>query len=567
MGGHRRIAAAGVVLLLAGLTACAQELPATVIPDTKVTVGWSGELTSLNAVAAPTRGNIDIAAATRGRFGDTVDGAFVPDESFGKVAIVSDDPFTVRYDLAEPAWSDGIPLDAADLLLGWAAAAGYLDQEENADEGDADPDATPVVSTLDEFARAIEVTFPRPTITWQSAVTVPVPAHVVGKRALGLDDAMEAKQAVIRAIQDEDASALAAIAEVWNRAFDVAEKTDIPADLLLSSGPFQVDESTRSADGQSVTLVPNPSYRGAATPQVARIELVPPGDDPVAGIGDLLDVVQLAPNAGNREAIRELERRDFPVQTMHDGGVWTVLLNPARVFAQPAARTAFLRAVPAREVVERAAGEWSAAYTATTSMVAAPGSPAYEVVSEDSGFTASLGSPSDEPQVDREAAGVAAGASVCVLYDRGSEFAAAAFAALRDAVGPAGWNVVDCGSDDVDAAIGQRGWDAVIARVPIPQTPAEITEQWGSGSEASLTGHGDANRDALIAQLVQTVDVYEAREVLAQIEATIVGAAVARPLAVSPQVTVIDRDVAGVTARSGSLAPLMYSVAQWTAVP
>lgn len=567
MRSHRRVAAVGVVLLLAGLTACAQELPATVVPDTKVTVGWSGELTSMNALAAPTPGNIDIAAATRGGFGDTVDGAFVPDESFGKVAIVSDDPFTVRYDLAEPAWSDGIPLDAADLMLGWAAGAGYFADDGGADEGAAERDDVPVVSTLDEFARAIEVTFPQPTITWQHEVTVPVPAHVVGKRALGLDDAMEAKQAVIRAIQGEDASALAAIAEVWNSAFDVTEKTDIPADLLISSGPFQIDASTRTADGQSVALVPNPSYRGAVTPQVARIDLVPPGDDPVAAIGDLLDVVQVAPNAANRAAIRELERRDLTVQTTHDGGVWTVVLDPAGVFAQPAARTAFLRTVPAREMVDAAAGAWSSAYTATTSMVSAPGSPAYEVVTEDSGFATSLGSPSEEPPLEREAAGVAAGTPVCVLYDRGSEFAVGAFTALRDAAGPAGWNVVDCGTDDVGAALGQRGWDAAIMRVPIPQTPADIAEQWGSGSQASLTGQTDANRDALIAQLAQTVDVYEARELLAQIEATIVQAAVARPLAVSPLVTVIDRNVAGVTARSGPIAPVMYGVAQWAAVP
>jgi peptide/nickel transport system substrate-binding protein len=154
-----------------------------------------------------------------------------------------------------------------------------------------------------------------------------------------------------------------------------------------------------------------------------------------------------------------------------------------------------------------------------------------------------------------------------VLYDRGSEFAVGAFTALRDAAGPAGWSVVDCGSDDVDAAIGQRGWDAAIMRLPIPETPAEIAELWGSGSEASLTGQTDANRDALIAQLAQTVDVYEARELLAQIEATIVQAAVARPLAVSPQVTIIDRNVAGVTARSGPVAPVTYGVAQWAAVP
>jgi peptide/nickel transport system substrate-binding protein len=567
MGSRRGVAALGMALLVLGVTACAPGLPATVVPDTHVTVGWPGELTSMNAAAAPTPGNLEVAAATRADFGDIVDGVFVPDESFGAVSIVGDDPFTVRYDLAEPAWSDGIPLDAADLMLGWAAAAGYFDADESAPTADEEPVAPQFVSALDEFGRAIEVTFAEPTIAWQSAVAVPVPAHVVGELAFGKADAMEAKQAVIRAVQDDDASALAAIADVWGAGFDVAEKSDIPADLRLSSGPFQVEGVDRSADGQRVTLVPNPSYRGAVTPQVARIDLVPPGEDPVGAAGDVLDIAQVAPTLENRAPIRELERREFGVQTTHDGSVWTVMLEPSGVFATPAARTAFLRTVPARDMIERGTGEWASAYTATTSMVSAPGSPAYEIVNEDSGFAAALGSPSDDAAMDRQAAGIAPGSPVCVLYDRASAFAAGAFAALRDAVAEAGWDAVDCGSEDIDGAIGQRGWDAVITRVPFPQTPAEIAAQWGSEGAASVTRHADPERDALIDQLAQTVDVYEARELLAQIEATIVRAAVSRPLATNPRVTITDRDVSGVAAHSGPVPPLLAGAAQWAVTP
>lgn len=118
MRGHRRIAAPVAVLLAVGLAACAPALPESVVPGSEITVGWTGEFTSTNAVASPTSGNVDIAEMIRGDFGDMIDGDFVPDEGFGAVTIISDDPFIVRYDLAEPAWSDGIPLDAADLLLG-----------------------------------------------------------------------------------------------------------------------------------------------------------------------------------------------------------------------------------------------------------------------------------------------------------------------------------------------------------------------------------------------------------------------------------------------------------------
>lgn len=547
------------------MTACAPALPDSVVPGTEITVGWAGGFTSTNAAASPTSGNLDVAQAIRGDFGDVVDGEFVADESFGTVAIVKDEPFTVRYDLAEPVWSDSIPLDAADLILGWAGASGYFDQNET-DTSVAASDPPLPVPSVDEFARSIDVTFPQPVMQWQQAISVPVPAHVVGERAFGLDDAMEAKKAVIDAIRAGDASSLAAIAAVWNEDFTISGDGTAPDDVLLSSGPFLLGQSDAADAGQSVTLVPNPAYRGVSTSQVARIDLIAPGDDPLAAIGDTLDIAQIAPVAANRPAVRELERTDRAVDISHDGTMWAMLLNPVRIFSQPATRTAFMHAVPIRQVTDGGAGAWTSAYQGTTSMVSAPGSRTYDIVNEDSGFAEALGTPGDDPELEREAAGFAAGAAVCVLYDRGSEFARGAFAALQAAAGEFGWAVADCGSDDFDSALEQRDWNAVIARVPVPVSPEQIAAQWGSQSEASITRDASAERDTLIAQLTQTTDIYEARDVTAQIEATIVRSAVALPLAMNPRVTIVDRDVTGVTPRSGADASLTHALTQWTVV-
>ncbi|WP_136057382.1 ABC transporter substrate-binding protein [Microbacterium sp. K24] len=565
---RRRLAAAGLaVAVVAGLAACTPALPESVVPGSRITVGWTQEFTSANAAASPTAGNLDIAAMMRGRFGDVVDGEFVPDEGFGTVKISSDEPFRATYDLAEPAWSDGIPLDAADLLLGWAGEAGYFRADDETAPVDGEADADAEVPSIDEFARSITVTFPQPDIDWQSAVTVPVPAHVVGQRAFGTDDAMEAKQAVIRAIQDDDTDALAAIAEVWNEGFALPEKGDIPADLLLSSGPFRVDDVGDDGAGQSVQLVPNAGYRGLVTPKIARIDLVPQGDDALVAIGDSLDVVQVAPVAGNVDPIHELERRDLTADETNDGTLWALQLNPSGVFSEHAARTAFIHAAPATALLQGGGGGWASAYAGTTSMATTPGSRAYDIVNEDSGFSAALGTPGDDAALEREAAGVSAGASVCVLYDRASEFAVGAFGALQAVAAEAGWSVVDCGTDDLEAALGQGAWDAVISRVPVPQTPAEIFAQWGTGGAESVTGSADPERDELIAQLAQTTDVYEARDLRARIEATIVRAAVALPLAMNPRVTIVDKDVTGIAARNGATAPLTSGVVQWEVAP
>lgn len=558
---RRRIAASAAIIVAVGLTACAPGLPETVVPGSAITAAWAGELSSTNAAATPTSGNLDVAAMTRAGFGTLDGGEFVADEGFGTVTIVGDDPFTVRYDLAEPTWSDGIPLDAADLLLGWAAASGAFDQEADVDDAETSPE----VPIVDEFARAIEVAYTRPVSDWQQRITAAVPAHVVAQRAFGLDDPMEAKQAAMTALREGDADEIAALAEVWNAGFALPAEGAIPPDLLLSSGPFRVSDVARDADGQSVTLVPNSAYTGLVTPQVATVELVPSGDDPIAAVGDRVDIAQVAPASSDREPIDALERRDYAVDTSHDGAVWVARLDPAGVFASPAARAAFLRAVPANALVARGAGAWASAYTGSSSVLSAPGSPAYDIVIEDSGFAAAL-TGADDPLVEREAAGVALGTPVCVLYDRASEFAAGAFAALRDAASEAGWLAVDCGSDDVAAALGQGGWDAAITRIPIPETAAQIEEQWGSLSTMPL-GPSDPERDALIAELARTTDVYAARELRAAIEATIVRSAVAMPLALDPIVTVSSPGVTGVAPRDGSVASLTSGAVQWAVVP
>lgn len=558
MRGRRRAAALVAGALVIGMTGCSPALPETVVPGTEVVVGWTGELTSANAVASPTSGNVDVAAMTRGRFGDIIDGDFVPDEGFGSVTIVNEDPFTVRYDLAEPSWSDGIPLDAADLLLGWAGTAGFFTQSEDADA----PEAT--IAGVDEFARSIDVKWPHPRSDWQSAVPVPVPAHVLGVKAFGIDDPMEAKLAVITAIRDGDDDAIQKMANVWNEGFTLDGAKDAE-DLLVSSGPFIVDEVASA--GQEIVLTPNTSYRGLVSPQVARIELAPPGDDPAAAVGTALDIARVAPVAANQAQIHELERKDLTVSTTQDGTVWAVLLNPTGAFTSTQARTAFFHAIPPNALMTGGAGQWGAAYTPTTSMIVSTESRAYEVVNEDSGFTTSLATTEGDPPLEREAAGMADGSPVCVLYDRKSEFARGAFAAMRDTAAEAGWKVVDCGSDDFAAALEQRSWNAVIANVPIPDSPAEIAAEWGSDSVTAITRHSDPDRDTLIAELAVTTDVYDVRELQAQIEATIVRAAVALPIAVNPVVTIIDKDVTGVSPRNGAPAPLTSGAAQWSVIP
>ncbi|UFU07092.1 ABC transporter substrate-binding protein [Ruania halotolerans] len=586
-----RAVAGGVVAL--ALTACGgPALPNTVIVGTTVTIGWSQQLTSTNVASSGghTAGNEDVAALTRSQFAESVEGVDVIDESFGTVEVTAPEGFTVRYDLAEPQWSDGTPVDAADLLLAWAAGSNALAPEEfdsaevTADDGTVDvPAGTPwfdsrrtglaessEIPEYDEFARWIEVTYPEPVVDWQRAVDVAVPAHVVGQLAFEIEDPMEAKQAVISAIVEADTSRLATIARVWNSGFELGDGdgSAIPEELLLSSGPYRVDQVDQSRpDAQHVSLVVNPEYTGFPTPEYERLELTQTTvSDPLTYVGETLDVVQVPPTAQNRETIDQLERLDYGFSTSHTGAYWALVLRTDRgEFAWQSAREAFLRAVPHREVAGAGAGPWSSEQEATSVLLFPPNTDGHQIAREDAGFEAAFTRSEDEAIADREAAGVENGARVCLLFDSGEEYAANAYRALRAGVSEAGWDVRDCGTDDVGPALGEDDWDAVLTRIPIPESPADIAAQWGTDGAANWSGTADDDRDAMIAELEHTADHYEARDLRVQIEASIVAEAIAMPLAMDIVATVSGRGIEIPPPQPGPSASLTSRAVDWTA--
>lgn len=587
---RRRAAAAtaGVVAAVL-LAACGgPPLPNTVVPGSEVSVGWNGAMSSTNtaSIAGRTAGNLDVAALTRSQFAELVDGSVVVDEAFGSVTITSRDPFTVSYDLTEPEWSDGIPLDAADLLLAWAAGSNGLAPADFTPDAERDDDgvlqlpedavwfdsvatglrSSDTVPTYDEFGRSIEVTFGAPVEDWQTALDVAVPAHVAGQRAFGLTDPMEAKQAVITAITDGDDVALADLARVWSTDFRLGTSSEVPDDLLLSSGPYVVTEVDQSQpDAQRVRLTVNRRLTSESTGTFETFELrQTPASEQLGLVENTLDVVQITPAAASWEQVRDLGRRDYGVTASHDGSAWMLVLRTDEGdFRWPAAREAFFSAIPRNDLSSAGAGRWSS-YQQTTDVVLFPaGTQGYDIAMEDAGFRDRYDLSETEAIAAREAAGVEEGTGICVLYDSGSEYAAAAYAALAAGVAEKGWTIEDCGTDDVGGSRGDPAWEAVLTPLPVPTSAAQIQTYWGSDGARSWSAVANEDRDALIAELARTTDPYEARDLRVQIEATIVADAVALPIAMSLRITVAGPQMLGASSRSGPVASLTGSVTDW----
>lgn len=550
------------------LTACVADLPASVIEGSTITVGWSQSLTSLNAStsAGATTGNREVAAVTRDSFARVAGGEVVEDASFGEAKVIDSDPaaFTVRYDLAERTWSDGIPIDAADLLLAWAAGSNATAGAFDSIPGDLRRSAE--MPTVDDFERRIDVSFTEPVRGWHTALDVAVPAHVVGEMALGVEDPMEAKQAVIDAITDDDEGDLAEIAETWSSGFDLGSADgDLPDRLSVGSGPYlvtAVDGGESGAGG--LTLEVNRGYKGDNPPSYERIEVVPEGD-PLAAFPEDLDVVQVHPTPENFVAVRDLKRRDHNATESHDGRLWVLALRADDgVFRSVGARRAFLRATSTSDVRSAGAGAWGGAFIATQSLLFAPESAGYDIALEDAGFREAFDAASTEAAEERAAAGVPGGTRVCVLYDNDDPFAAGAFPGLVASVADAGWAVTDCGAPDIEAPLAAgRGWQAVLTTVPLPETPYEISAVWGGAEKSPITGLRNKARRLLVEQLGTTADVYDARALQVAIETGLIKQAVAVPLTLDPVVTLAERRLSAILPASGESATLLGDAGNW----
>lgn len=63
-----------------------------------------------------------------------------PNENLGTYDLISEDPQTVEYVINDDAvWSDGTPVACADMLLSWAANAGFYQSGETSEDGDPLP--------------------------------------------------------------------------------------------------------------------------------------------------------------------------------------------------------------------------------------------------------------------------------------------------------------------------------------------------------------------------------------------------------------------------------------------
>ena len=598
------VALLSLTALIAGCTA------PTVIEDSSVTVATGQSFFSLNDKTSygASKANSAIVQAVNSSFNRYNEvPKLVTDPSFGSYQLVSTDPLTVKYVIADGAtWSDGVPVDASDLLLAWAANSGALNTQDFDDSDFVDPETgqyarpfpanvvyfdgatseglqyvttTPVIG---DGGRSLTLSYDRYFADWPLVLQVGVPAHVVAERALTLsprsktgDDPTDAerltaadaaKTALVAAIDSADTSKLSAIANEWNSGFNFDAMPKDPS-LLVSNGPYTI---TDFSPGEQLTLTANPLYTGTNQPVIETVVVryMPDGATQLAALANSTANIILPPATEDVTAgLAALS--DVTVQDGTDGVYEHLDLqfsnSRSGVFGTLAVRQAFLETVPRAEILDAVVGPVGANTTPRSSQLFLPAEPGYQKAVDSNGS-------SSFAHVD--IAGAKAllakadihSPTVCILFDPANPKRVREFELIQASAGEAGFSVTNCSSSDWVNLLGTPGtYDASLFAWNVTnQSVTGAAAIFSTSGRNNLNHYSNARVDALFDELAVTRD--EPTDIRRQIDAQLFADAYGLPLYQNPVIAAFDSTVIGV--KIAPLAPgILWNLWEWEPAP
>ncbi|WP_166874269.1 ABC transporter family substrate-binding protein [Salinibacterium sp. ZJ450] len=582
MTGRRRAALLATVTVgaLALLSGCS---PDSVVEGSSISVELAAPFTSLNDATGygNTATNTAVAYATGADFTFYDNTAsLVRDESFGRIEVVADEPFAVRYTVAEGVtWSDGVPVDAADLLLSWAANSGALNTPGLSDDDVVDDatgayrdDAASDVVFFDgalnsglqhvsqtpqigNDGRSITLVYDQYFADWELAFSMGLPAHVVAESALTLesgaeDSAADSKQRMIDAIVDRTAD-LAPISRMWSSGF-TAEELRAHPDRLVTSGPYTLNEPQ---DGEPVRLTVNERYSGEHRPRYERID-IHSGGNPLESVQRLangdVDVITPQPSGELQGVLNDTD--GVRIAGGHDAVYEHLDLRFAnsrnQAIENPLVRQALLTVLPRQQIVDElvATGADADAGAPRDSFVLMPGSAGYQDAVDSNG-SAGFTDPDVKAATRLLAEAGVTAPEVCVLFDPANPRRVQEFQLIRDAAAPAGFVVSDCSDPNWLEMLGDPGaydaalfaWRSTNSGVTGLSSRLHSTE-----GATNFSFYASAPVDGLLGELAISRDSAEQEDLLAAIDEQLWADGYGAPLYQYPQLVAHDESVDGI---------------------
>ncbi|GAA3824626.1 ABC transporter family substrate-binding protein [Brevibacterium ammoniilyticum] len=552
-------------------------------------VGWNQAFSTMNNMTSygNATANANLLYMMNDNFGYYDDKLEEQPGDLGKMEKVSDDPLKVKYTFNDTAkWSDGTPVDAADLALTWAANSSNFNtvEENNNDDGtvkensdgtvyfDASSIAYQLIKDYPEISqdgKEATFTFSKPFADWAvgmgfGADGVGLPAHIVAKKALGIDDPAEGKKAILDAIKNNDKSALSKISNTWNSGFNFASMPQ-DEDLLVHNGPYKM---TDFKEGQYLTLELDPNYTGPKKPKVKTVTIRYNGD-PMAMVQAVengeVDLTQPQSTADVLEAAKAID--GVKVETGDDATYEHVDLtfdnngpfDPKSYGGDEEkakkVRQAMLKTVPRQSIVDKIIKPLNPEAVVRDSFNQVPGSPMYDQIVKGSGID-------QYEEVDIEGAKKLleeVGGDikpVRIMYDNTNARRQQEFQLIKESAEQAGFKIEDVGDVNWSTRLGDGSYD--LALFGWQSTNTGITNSdsnYRTNSQNNYGGYSNSNTDKILDQLLVAPEA-DGAKLSTDLEKQLVDDAFGLPIFQFPGLTIYRDSVSGVS--NTTVAPTVF---------
>jgi peptide/nickel transport system substrate-binding protein len=526
----KRFLVALIAISTLALTGCSTVLH--LVPGSVVNVAETATMISLNPDVVTTASAEKLAdevanLTTESFYSLDANGALVANPGFGTVTEDSQNPLTVTYEVATGRkWSDGQPVDSADLALSFAAATNpeqinfYSRRAGNGLK----------YATIKEIGlRSITLQFSQPVSDWRTALTVSVAAHAVAFQALDGISASAGKAAVIEAVQGKDATKLAKLADSYRTAFATGGDRFALA-ALVSNGAYQVTNVIKDV---SVALEAVSKYKGNFAPVAEKVNVKVYGDSMAALadmnanqidiIGatesglvkypDLIGMVSSLSTAKATTTLRNGSTVDMVVFNFAKGSAFNAGSYKSKPGVAAELRKAFMSIVPKARIVADASG--STPVSASDSFVYPSNSDYYQATSSANGSENYLLQDVEQASEIVKASGVHTPVDVRVVYDSTNPHSVSEYKAIAARAASAGFNLIDSSSQSptrdllsgaFDAYIGPRELVGVPGADPSSLVSDPITGYTDSKVSALLLDYANASKEIKQAAILQKID-------------------------------------------------------------
>jgi glutathione transport system substrate-binding protein len=504
----------------------------------------------------------------------------VKNTKFGTYTVVSKSPLTIKYTIADGVkWSDGAPVDAADLMLDWAAnISKYNDPKGDVNFTSAVAggglDLVTAVPKISDNNKSVTIVYSKDFVDWETAFGVGMPAHIVYEEAFpAVKDATKAKTALIKAIQGDDTATLKKLAKVWGSSFNM---TSTPSDkkLLVSNGPYTI---TKLVKDQYITLTANKDYNWGPLPKLskitvrfiqdptAQVQALQNGEvSVISGQADADTVAAIKNSTGISSTTTATATYEHIDLTFNNGGPFDPATYGGDADKAKLVRQAFLKVLPRQDIVDKLIKPISSDAKLDDSQTFLPGQAGYEESVKNNGSA-------DYAKVDVEGAkallaqaGVTGPVNVKFMYGKSNTRRASEFALIQASANQAGFNVIDAGDDTWGQKLGDGTYDAVLfawqfTSLAVTGTQAQI--QTGGGN--NFNGYSNKDADDAFKTLTGEYDASKQQALLAQVDKALWDDAYGVTIFQFPEVTAWSNKVKNVS--DNPLSPsVFWNFFDWT---